>query len=78
VVALIGVLALTAAAILLLVDPIGLEPWLAALLVGILLAGGGYLMLRGGLRDLKQLDPAPRRAVESIQEDIQMVKERRP
>ena len=78
VVALIGVFALTAALILLLVDPVGLEPWLAALLVGALLAGGGYMMLRGGLRELKQLDPAPRRAVESIKEDIQMVKERRP
>lgn len=78
VVALIGAFALTAAIILLLVDPVGLAPWLAALLVGLLLAGGGYLMLRGGLRDLKQVDPAPRRAVESIKEDIQMVKERRP
>ncbi|MBA3892367.1 MAG: phage holin family protein [Gemmatimonadales bacterium] len=78
VVALIGVFALTAAVILLLVDPVGLEPWLAALLVGLLLAGGGYMMLRGGLRELKQMDPAPRRAVESIKEDIQMVKERRP
>ena len=78
VVALIGVFALTAAVILLLVDPVGLEPWLAALLVGLLLAGGGYMMLRGGLHELKQMDPAPRRAVESIKEDIQMVKERRP
>jgi hypothetical protein len=78
VVALFGAFALTAFLILLLVDPIGLEPWLAALLVGLLLAGGGYMMLRGGLRDLKQVDPAPRRAVESIKEDIQMVKERRP
>ena len=71
VVALVGGFALTAAVILLLVDPIGLEPWLAALLVGALLAGGGYVMLRGGLRDLKRLDPAPRRTVESIKEDIQ-------
>ena len=78
VVALVGGLALTAAVILLLVDPVGLEPWLAALLVGALLAGGGYVMLRGGLRDLKALDPAPRRTVESIKEDIQSVKERRP
>jgi hypothetical protein len=78
VVALVGVLALVAAVILLLVDPIGLEPWLAALLVGALLAVGGYVMLRGGLRDLKALDPAPRRTVESIKEDIQRVKERRP
>ena len=78
VVALIGGFAITAAVILLLVDPVGLAPWLAALLVGALLAGGGYMMLRGGLRELKQLDPAPRRAVESIKEDIQMVMERRP
>ena len=73
-----GGVAITAAVILLLVDPVGLAPWLAALLVGALLAGGGYMMLRGGLRELKQMDPAPRRAVESIKEDIQMVKERRP
>jgi len=78
IVALVGGLALTAAIILLLVDPVGLEPWLAALLVGVLFAGGGLLLLRGGLRDLKTMDPAPRRTVESIKEDIQMVKERRP
>jgi hypothetical protein len=77
-VALVGGFALVTAIILLLVDPIGLEPWLAALLVGVLLAGGGYALLRGGLRDLKTLDPAPRRTVESIKEDIQTVKERRP
>jgi hypothetical protein len=78
VVALVGGFALVTAVILLLVDPIGREPWLAALLVGVLLAGGGYALLRGGLRDLKTLDPAPRRTVESIKEDIQTVKERRP
>jgi hypothetical protein len=78
VVALIGALALTAALILLLVDPVGLDPWLAALLVGAVLAGIGYFMLRGGLRDLKQIDPTPRRTVESIKEDIQMAKEARP
>lgn len=78
IVALVGGFALTAALILLLVDPVGLAPWLAALLVGVVFAGGGYLMLRGGLRDLKTMDPAPRRTVESIKEDIQTVKERRP
>ena len=78
IVALIGGFAIAAAIILLLVDPIGLEPWLAALLVGVLLAGGGYLMLQKGLRDLKTVDPAPRRTVESVKEDIQAIKERRP
>lgn len=77
VVALLGGLALTAAIILLLVDPIGLEPWLAALIVAVVFGGGGYLMLQGGLRDLKSMDPTPRRTVESIKEDIQMAKERR-
>jgi hypothetical protein len=78
IVALIGGFALAAAIILLLVNPVGLEPWLAALLVGVLLAGGGYLMLQKGLSDLKQVDPAPRRTVESVKEDIQAIKERRP
>lgn len=78
IVALIGGFAITTAIILLLVDPVGLEPWLAALLVGVLLAGGGYLMLQKGLRDLKTVDPAPRRTVESVKEDIQAIKERRP
>jgi drug/metabolite transporter (DMT)-like permease len=77
-VALIGGFAITAAIILLLVDPVGLEPWLAALLVGVVLAGGGYLMLQKGLRDLKTVDPAPRRTVESVKDDIQAIKERRP
>ena len=78
IVALIGGFALAAAIILLLVDPVGLEPWVAALLVGVLLAGGGYAMLQKGLRDLKTMDPAPRRTVESVKEDIQAIKERRP
>jgi Putative Actinobacterial Holin-X, holin superfamily III len=77
-VAMIGALALTASLILLLVDPVGLEPWLAALLVGAVLAGAGYFMLRGGLRGLKRMDPTPRRTVESIKEDIQLAREVRP
>jgi uncharacterized membrane protein len=78
IVALVGGLAITAAIILLLIDPIGLAPWLAALLVGAVLAIGGYVMLSKGLRDLKAVDPAPRRTVESVKEDIQTIKERRP
>jgi Putative Actinobacterial Holin-X, holin superfamily III len=77
VVALMGGFALAAAIILLLIDPIGLKPWLAALIVAVVFGGGGYLMLQGGLRDLKNVDPTPRRTVESIKEDIQIAKERR-
>jgi Putative Actinobacterial Holin-X, holin superfamily III len=72
---LIGALALTAALILLLVHPVGLAPWLAALVVGVAFAGLGGLLLRRGLGDLKRIDPTPRRTVESIKEDIQMARE---
>jgi len=77
-VTLVGTLALTTAIVLLLIHPLGLEPWLAALLVGVVLATAGYGLLRGGLRDLKAMDPALRRAAHEIKEDIQMLKERRP
>jgi hypothetical protein len=78
VVALVGGLALTAALILLLIDPLGLRPWLAALLVGAALGLGGWQMLHRGLKDLKQIDPTPRRTVETIKDDIQWAKEQRP
>ena len=77
-VALVGGLAITAAVILLLIDPIGLKPWLAALLVGAVLGIAGWVMLQRGLKDLKQTDPTPRRTVETIKDDIQWAKEQRP
>jgi len=77
-VAMVGGLALTAAVILLLIDPIGLKPWLAAVLVGALLGIVGWVMLQRGLKNLKQTDPTPRRTVETIKEDIQWAKEQRP
>jgi Putative Actinobacterial Holin-X, holin superfamily III len=78
IVVMIGALAVTTAIVLLLVHPVGLDPWLAALLVGGVLAVTGLVMVRGGLRSLKKVDPAPRRTMENIKEDIQMMKERRP
>jgi hypothetical protein len=78
VVVLLGALALTAALILILAGPVGMRPWLAALLVGLVLATVGYVLLRRGLLDLKQTDPTPRRTVASIKEDIQWAKEQRP
>jgi hypothetical protein len=78
IVALVGGLALTAAVILLLIDPVGLKPWLAALLVGSLMGIAGWVMLQRGLKDLKHTDPTPRRTVETIKDDIQWGKEQRP
>ena len=78
VVALIGGLALTAALILLLIDPVGLTPWLAALIVGAVFGLAGGVMVRKGVTNLKRTDPTPRRTVESIKDDIQWAKEQRP
>lgn len=78
VVLLIGGLALTAALILLLVHPVGLDPWLAALIVGGVFGLAGWLMVQRGLTNLKRIDPTPRRTVESIKDDIQWAKEQRP
>jgi hypothetical protein len=78
IVAWLGGLALTAFLILLLIDPIGVKPWLAALIVGVVLALIGGLMLQRGLKELKRTDPTPRRTVETIKDDIQWAKEQRP
>ena len=78
VVALVGGLALTAALILLLIDPVGLKPWLAALGGGVVLGVAGWVMLPRGVKDLKRTDPTPRRTVETIKDDIQWAKEQRP
>jgi uncharacterized membrane protein YqjE len=78
IVAYLGGLALTAFVILLLIDPIGLKPWLAALIVGAVMGVVGWVMLQRGLKELKRTDPTPRRTVESIKDDIQWAKEQRP
>ena len=78
VVGLLGGLALTTAVILLLIDPVGLKPWLAALLVGGTLGVTGWVMLQGGLKHLKRTDPTPRRTVDTLKQDIQWAKEQRP
>jgi hypothetical protein len=77
-VALVGGLALTAFLILLLIDPIGLKPWLSALIVGLVFGIVGWMMLQRGLKNLKQTDPTPRRTVDTIKDDIEWAKEQRP
>jgi uncharacterized membrane protein YqjE len=74
----LGGLALTAALVLLLIDPVGLRPWVAALSVAAVLGLVGLLMLRRGLTDLRRTDPAPRRTLETLKEDVQWMKEHRP
>jgi outer membrane murein-binding lipoprotein Lpp len=74
-VAYLGGLALVAALILGLHDLANISLAVAALIVGAVLALAGYLMLRGGLNELKRVDIAPRRTVENIKEDVQAIKE---
>jgi hypothetical protein len=74
-VAYVGGLALVAALILGLHDLANLSLAVSALIVGAVLAIAGYLMLKGGLNELKRVDIAPRRTVENIKDDVQSIKE---
>jgi uncharacterized membrane protein YqjE len=74
-VALYGVGAVIAAAILLIAT--ALEPWIAALTVGVvLLAVAGVLALLGRKQVDRATPPKPERAMESVKDDIQTVKRR--
>jgi hypothetical protein len=76
-VAYVGALALVAALILGLHELADISPWVSALIVGALFAIAGYVMLNRGLKELKRVDLAPRRTVESLKDDVQWAKEQR-
>jgi cytochrome c biogenesis factor len=66
--------ALTAAAILLIGTAV--EPWIAAVIVGVaLLAVGGVLALAGRKQVDRATPPKPEQAIESVQRDVEHVKE---
>jgi membrane protein len=74
-VALYGVGALIAAAIMVLGT--ALDPWLAAVIVGVVLLAVGGLLTLIGKRQVRQATPAkPEQALESVQRDIDEVKAR--
>ena len=74
-VALYGVGAVVAAVILLLATAI--EPWISALIVGgVLLATAGLLALLGRSQVELATPPKPERAIESVQHDVEHVRER--
>jgi len=74
-VAYLGGLALVAAVILALRDLANISLALSALIVGAILAIAGYVMLQKGLKELKRVDLAPRRTVETLKDDVQWAKE---
>jgi hypothetical protein len=50
--------------------------WLAALIMGVLLACIGGAMYAGGKAKLSKIDPVPERTVQTIKDDVQWAKHR--
>jgi len=69
-----GLLAIIAAVIVLIADR-GVPLWVSALVVGLVVAGIGYLLVQRGISALRHEDLAPRQTIQSIKEDTQWVKE---
>jgi len=47
----------------------GLEPWLAAAIVGLLTLGIGYMLATKGLEGLRRTSLAPTQTIETLKED---------
>ena len=69
-----GLLAIIAAVIVLIADR-GVPLWVSALVVGLIVAGIGYVLVQRGISALKHEDFAPRQTIQSIKEDTRWVKE---
>ena len=69
-----GLLAIVAAIIIVLATA-GVPWWLAALIVGVIVAAVGGLMVQRGLAALKRVDLAPHQTMETLKEDTQWAKE---
>ncbi len=76
-----GVVALAAAgaitAFLILVLAIFLPEWLAALIVGAVLAGAAYLLMKTGKERVEEAGkPVPEQTIETVKEDVEWAKTR--
>ena len=69
-----GLLAIVAALIVLIADR-GVPLWVSALVVGLVVAGIGYLLVQRGISALRRQDFTPRQTIQSLKEDTQWVKE---
>jgi len=69
----IGILALVAAAIAAL--DLAVPMWLSALIVGMVLLLGGYLVLHLGLQKLRRIEPLPEQTLSTIRENVAWAKE---
>jgi hypothetical protein len=57
------------AALVLGLSQLGVTPWLSALIISAVTLGAGYMLMRGGLSQLRGTSVAPTRAIESLKED---------
>lgn len=73
VLALGGYLALVAAMIIVL--DIWLPLWLSAVIVGVLLAGIGFVLVQQGLSAIRRVDLAPRETIATLKDDATWAKE---
>ena len=69
-----GLLAIIAAIIIVL-GTIGVPWWLAALVVGVIVAGVGYFLVQKGMQALKRENLAPKQTIETLKEDAEWAKE---
>ena len=69
-----GFLALLAAVVIIL-GTIGVPWWLSALIVGLVVAGIGYFLVRRGLDALKKENFAPQKTLDTLKEDVEWAKE---
>lgn len=56
--------------------PPDMSPWLAALVVGLIVAIVGYGLIKKGQSDLEPKNLAPQRTVDSLQKDKHMIEEK--
>lgn len=73
VIAHVGLLALTAALILLL--DLAMPAWVAALLVGAVFVIGGALIVLNGRKRLKEEELAPKQSIRSVRTDLRTMRE---
>lgn len=70
-----GFLVVLAAVVLLLVS-LGLEPWIAALIVGLVVVGIGAALVMRGRSQLEAGSLAPTRTIETLKDDAEWAKDR--
>lgn len=74
---LVGLLILTMALAFAIGDALE-NTWLGFLIVGVLLAIAAAVLAQAGRKRLQTINPKPERTLETLKEDMQTIKERRP